>query len=97
VNQHRPVLLVEDIPVNLDDVIRRDPDHVPVESDVVKCTQRDTVPERRDTVRIRVQHDVGRVEELLATKPTDRAVMLMCPHHAIAELRLVQALLSPAM
>ena len=93
VNQHRAVLLVEHIAPDLDDVVRRDPDHVPVKSSVVECAERHAVRDGRHTMRIRVCHDVRRVEELFAAKPADRAVMLIRPHNALAELALVQTLL----
>lgn len=96
VNQHRAILLVEYIATNLDDVVRRDSDHVLVEGGVVEGAQCDAVPYRRHTVRIRVGHDVSRIEELIAPQAADRAVMLVRPHNAFPKLALVQPLLEQA-
>src|SRR5262245_20214977 len=96
VNQHGTVGLVQYVPANLDDAVRTDPDQVAVERRVVEVTERDSVRYRRLTKRVRVRHDVRRLEQFLAFEATDAAVVLVGAYNSLAKRCLVQPLAEQA-
>lgn len=92
VNQHRPVLLIEDILADLHDVVWPDPNQVRVERGMMQRAQRKAVRDRRHAEWIRVWKDVSSFEQLVATQPAHGTMMLIRAHHSLAKFALVQSL-----
>jgi hypothetical protein len=89
VNQHWAVLLIENVLADLDDVVRPDPNYVPVEGGVVERAQREAVRDRWHAAWVRIRHDVGGVEQFIAAEAAYRAVVLVCAHDTFTELSLM--------
>jgi hypothetical protein len=92
VNQHRAVLLFQNVLTHLHNVVRSDSEEVRVEGGVMQSAEGDAIPHRWDAERVRVWQDVCGLEELIPPQAADRAVALICTHHSLAKLALVQAL-----
>ena len=69
VQQHRPIVLVQNLSPNLDDVVGPDADKLPVEGGVVQLAEREPVLNARLTAGLCVWNDVGGVEQLLVAEP----------------------------
>ena len=85
VQQHRPILLVQDLSPNLDDVVGPDPDELPVEGGVVQLAERETILDSRLAAGLRVWNDVGSVEQLLMAETAQCALLPVGAEHSFAE------------
>ena len=65
VNQHWPILLLEDVTTDLDDSVRADANEQPVECGVVELAERKSVRYPRVSAWFTVGHDVGGIEQLV--------------------------------
>ena len=74
VQKHRPVLFIQDLLPDLDDVVRPDTDELPIEGGVVQLAEREPILHSRLAARLRVRNDVGGVEQLLVAKTAQRAL-----------------------
>jgi hypothetical protein len=92
VNQHRAVGVVENILTNFDHAVGSDTDQVLVESLVVEPAQGDPIRHGRLAERVGVRQDVCGLDELCVLETTDRAVVLVGSHDALAKGGLMQAL-----
>ena len=92
VNQHRPVLFIEDILANLHDIVWPDPNQVRVERGVMQRAQRKAVRDHRHAERIRVRKDMGSFKQFVATQPAHGTMMLIRAHYPFAKFALVQPL-----
>lgn len=62
VEQHRAIDLFEKLRIDLDDIVRRDPQHVHVEGGVMDLAQRQTIRHCRQTGLVVIGDDVGGIE-----------------------------------
>ena len=93
VNQHRPVLFIQDIATNLHLVVRRDANEVSIESGMVQRAECKAVTNRWQAERMGVWDDMCRIQQFVSAQSAYRAVMLVRTHHALTEFTLVKALL----
>ena len=93
VNQHRTIVLGQEIRSEFDCAVRRDAEQVRVKRRVVELAQRQAVWDDRRAKRVTVRQNVRRIEKLLPTQAADRTVLVVGGNHPMAERFLVEALL----
>ena len=90
VNQHRPILLLEDVAPNLDDPVRADANEQPIECGVMELAQRKSVRYSRVSSRFAVGHDVGGVEQLVVPEAAERALSSVRSQHPFTKPPLME-------
>jgi hypothetical protein len=90
--QHGTVLLIEDVPTDLDDAGRRDADEIAVEGSMVKLAERKAVAHCSNAARVAIGHDVSRIEKLPVSEPAHSARVSIGTQDALAEGCLVESL-----
>jgi|SRR5882672_3369348 len=58
---------------------------------MMKCTEREAIPDHGFTLRMRIGDDVRSAEELFMPKSTEGALMVVCLEHAFPEGALMEA------
>ena len=90
VNQHRPILLLEDVTTDLDDSVRAHANEQPVECGVVELAERKSVRYPRVSAWFTVGHDVGGVEQLVVPEAAKRALSSVRSKHPFPESPLMK-------
>ena len=90
VNQHWPILLLEDVTTDLDDSVRADANEQPVECGVVELAERKSVRYPRVSAWFTVGHNVGGVEQLVVPEAAKRALSSVRSQHPFPETPLMK-------
>ena len=90
VNQHRPILLLEDVAPDLDDSVRADANEQPVECGVMELAERKSVRYPRVSSWFAVGHDVGGVEQLVVPEAAERALSSVRSQHPFTKPPLME-------
>lgn len=91
VDQRRSVGFGEDVVANLKHVIRSETEEVAIERCMMERAQGDSVLDEGFSGRVGVGDDVGRVEKLLVTEPTERTLALVRLKYPFAKPSLVES------
>ena len=83
-------MLAEDVPAHLDPVLGSDTHDEGVECTVVDCAHSDPIGDDGFST-LSVFADVGRIEQLRMTKPTERTLTFIGGQDSASEVRLVNA------
>ena len=83
VNQHRPVLLLEDVAPNLDDSVRAHADEQSVECGVMQLAERKPVRHPWLSPGFTVWHDVGGVEQFVVPEAAQRTLRSVRTQHTL--------------
>ena len=90
VKEHRTVLLEEDVPPNLDEVVGPDPDEVLVIRSVVQLAERQPVGHYRIPSRIGIGDYVCRIEEWFMPQTAEGTLRPVGAQHTFPEGLLVE-------
>ena len=91
-NEHRAIVVVQHVLPYSNLIVRRDSDQMCIECGVMERAKREAVGNDCRAERICVRNDVSRLQQLVSSKATDRAVMLIRPDNSLTKLALMQAL-----
>ncbi len=91
-NQHRAILLLQDVPPHFDDVVRANSNEMSIEGGVMQSTKRQAIGNGGDAPWIGIGQDVRSLKELVASQPTDGAVVMIRAYDPLAKLALMKAL-----
>ena len=81
----------KNVGADLDDVVRSDRQEEPIKGRVVQPTQSNSVRDNRFALRLRIRHDVGRVQQLNVPQTAKSALILVRAENALAECPLMQS------
>ena len=92
VRQEGTVGLFRDVLADLDHIIGRDPQQVPVERGVMELVECQTVLDPWFSFRFCVGHDMSRVQQFLVAQPAKGTLLPIGSQHPLPEGPLVQPL-----
>ena len=90
VNQHRPILLLEDIAPDFDDSVRADANEQTIECGVMKLAECKSVRYPWVSSWFAVGHDVGGVEQLVVPEAAERALGAVRSQHPFTKPPLME-------
>ena len=90
VNQHRPILFLEDVASNLDDSVRANANEQTIECGVMELAQRKSVRYPRVSSWFAVGHDVGCVEQFVVPEAAESALRSVRSQHPFTKPPLME-------